>query len=114
MYDNVLYQSYRDGTMDWLWTWGGTSFGYRDGDNLWTHDGRHVGRFRGEEIYGPDGHYLGELIHENRLITCLTKRGWRQSAFLPHSGRVGYVRYTNYVGYVMYVGYEDFPEPEDL
>ncbi len=26
--------------MEWLWTWGGTSFGYRDGDNLWTHDGR--------------------------------------------------------------------------
>jgi len=29
-----------------LWTWGGSDFGYRDGDELWTYDGRHVGRFR--------------------------------------------------------------------
>ncbi|HLH51034.1 MAG TPA: hypothetical protein VKV96_16970 [Roseiarcus sp.] len=31
--------------MKWLWTWGGTSFGYRDGDDLWTHDGRDVAGF---------------------------------------------------------------------
>jgi len=34
--------------MQWLWTWGGASFGYKDGDDLWTHDGRHVGRFHGD------------------------------------------------------------------
>jgi hypothetical protein len=35
-----------------LWTWGGTYFGHRDGDDLWTHSGRHVGRFHGDELYG--------------------------------------------------------------
>lgn len=38
--------------MQWLWTWGGESFGYRDGDNLWTHTGQHVGRFHGDEVFG--------------------------------------------------------------
>jgi hypothetical protein len=42
-----------EATMQWLWTWGGVSFGYREGDNLWTHDGRHVGRFHGIEVYAP-------------------------------------------------------------
>ena len=45
--------------MDWLWTWGGRCFGYRDGDDLWTYDGRHVGRFHDDEVYAPDGQYLG-------------------------------------------------------
>jgi hypothetical protein len=48
-----------------LWTWGGTYFGYRDGDSLWTHDGRKVGRFYGNEVFGPDGKYLGEFRSEN-------------------------------------------------
>lgn len=52
--------------MQWLWTWGGKSFGYRDGDNLWTQDGRHVGRFHGDEVYGADGSYLGEIRNKNR------------------------------------------------
>jgi hypothetical protein len=39
--------------MDWLWTWGGTCFGYRDGDDLWTHGGKHVGRFEGEKSLVP-------------------------------------------------------------
>ncbi len=100
--------------MHWLWTWGGTSFGYRDGDDLWTHDGRHVGRFDGDEVYGPDGRYLGELRNENRLITNLSKQGCRGYGFTPYGSRVGYVPYVNYVGYVMYVGYEDFPGPDEL
>lgn len=100
--------------MEWLWTWGGTSFGYRDGDDLWTHDGRHVGRFQGDEIYGSDGLYLGELRNKNRLITNSGKKVKRTSGFLPYVSRVGYVRYVDYVGYVMYVGYEDFPQPDDL
>jgi hypothetical protein len=100
--------------MEWLWTWGGISFGYRDGDNLWTHDGRHVGRFDGEEVYGIDGHYLGELKNKNRLITNLGKKHWRQSPFTPFGSRIGYVPYVNYVGYVMYIGHEDFPGPSEL
>jgi len=100
--------------MEWLWTWGGVSFGYREGDNLWTHDGRHVGRFHEEEIYGVDGSYLGELRNKNRLITNLGKKNWRRSSFAPYANRVGYVPYTDYVGYLMYVGYEDFPGPTKL
>jgi hypothetical protein len=100
--------------MEWLWTWGGISFGYREGDNLWTHDGRHVGRFYAEEVYGPDGHYLGEIRNKNRLITNLNKKNQRRSSFAPYANRVAYVPYTDYVGYVMYVGYEDFPKPSDL
>jgi hypothetical protein len=97
--------------MEWLWTWGGKSFGYRDGDALWTHDGRHVGQFYGDDVYGTDGRYLGELKNRNRLITNLGKKGWRQSPFWPYGNRVAYVPYTDYVGYVMYIGYEDFPPP---
>jgi hypothetical protein len=100
--------------MDWLWTWGGTSFGYRDGDNLWTHDGRHVGRFQGGEVYGPDGRYLGEIKSKNRLITNVSKIPHRTSGFAPLGQRVGYVPYVGYVGYVMYVGYKDFPGPDQL
>jgi hypothetical protein len=100
--------------MEWLWTWGGTSFGYRDADNLWTHDGRHVGRFYDADVYGPDGRYLGELRNKNRLITNLSKKSWTRAPFMPYGNRVGFVPYTDYVGYVMYVGYEDFPKPSDL
>jgi putative tryptophan/tyrosine transport system substrate-binding protein len=57
--------------MDWLWTRGGTSFGYREVDDLWTPDGRHVGRFHGGEVYGPGGNYLGELEGSELLVTKL-------------------------------------------
>ena len=94
--------------------WGGTSFGYQDGDNLWTHNGHHVGKFYGDEIYSPDGSYLGEIRNGNRLITHQSKRSRRRGGFTPFANRVGYVNKLNYVGYVLYVGYEDFPTPEDL
>ena len=100
--------------MDWLWNWGGACFGYRDGDALWTHDGRHVGRFHGAEVYGPDGGYLGEVMSNNRLITDMVKRGWRQGTFAPYARRAAYGRYASYVGYAMYVGHTDFPEPKVL
>lgn len=100
--------------MDWLWTWGGKSFGYRDGDDLWTHDGRHVGRFIGSEVYAPDGRYLGEIMNDDRLITDPSKKSWRQGVFSPWGSRVGYVPYVDYVGNAMYAGYEDFPAPDTL
>jgi hypothetical protein len=100
--------------MDWLWTWGGTSFGYRDGDNLWTHDGRHVGKFHGDEIYGQDGRYLGEIRKGNRLITRSSKKSRKRSGFTPYANRVGYVDRVGFVGLVMIVGYEDFPSPREL
>ena len=100
--------------MQWLWTWGGKSFGYRDGDNLWTQDGRHVGHFHGDEVYGADGSYLGEIRNKNRLITHLSKRHRHKSRFAPLGRRVSYVPFVDYVGYVMYVGYQDFPAPTEL
>ncbi|WP_027800235.1 hypothetical protein [Paraburkholderia dilworthii] len=100
--------------MNWLWTWGGTSFGYRDGDNLWTYDGRHVGRFAGNDVYAPDGTYLGELAGTHRLITCQAKLGSRQAGFTPSGRRVVYASYAEYSGYALDEGYEDFPAPGTL
>lgn len=98
--------------MVYLWTWGGKFFGYRDGDALWTHNGKHVGVFNGDEVYGPSGSYLGEILSEDRLITCKSKKSWRSYSFSPYGHRIGMVRFVNYVGYVMYAGYEDFPSPD--
>lgn len=98
--------------MDWLWTWGGKCFGYRDGEDLWTHDGKHVGKFNGDDIYGKDGHYLGEVMNGNRLITNKAKSGHRGYSFSPWGKRGGYAPYAGYAGYAMYAGYEDFPSPD--
>ena len=98
--------------MEWLWTWGGRCFGYRDGDDLWTYDGKHVGRFSGDEVYAPDGQYLGEIISGNRLITNKSKKSWRHGSFTPYARRAGYAKYADYAGYAMYAGYEDFPKLE--
>jgi hypothetical protein len=97
-----------------LWTWRGTYFGYRDGDDLWTHNGHHVGLFHDSEVYGRDGRYLGELINDDRLITNNAKRAWQRSSFTPYSRRVGIARYANYAGYAMYAGHQDFPGPESF
>lgn len=99
--------------MEWLWTWDGRCFGYRDGDDLWTHDGKHVGRFHSDEIYAPNGRYIGELRSGNRLITNKNKKSKRLSSFAPHGQRVGYAKYVDYVGYVMIAGYEEFPKLEE-
>jgi hypothetical protein len=94
------------------WTWGGTYFGYRIGDNLFTHGGKHVGKFHDEgEIYGADGRYLGEVRRERRLITKRSKQARRRARFIPRT-RTPRMRRMNYVGYVMYAGYEDFPAPD--
>lgn len=100
--------------MDWLWTWGGTCFGYRDGDDLWTFDGRHVGRFSGDEVYDRSGRYLGEVMAENRLITNRAKLGWTGYAFTPYGRRGAYAPYASYAGYAMYAGHQDFPLPSAL
>ena len=98
--------------MNWLWTWRGVCFGYRDGDDLWTHNGRHVGRFFGEEVYGKNGDYLGEIRNNNRLITHKSKNRYKKTRFTPYSKRAAYAKYANYAGYAMYAGYEDFPSPD--
>lgn len=98
--------------MIWLWTWGGTSFGYRESDDLWTHDGRHVGRFQGDEVYSSQGSYMGELMDGDRLITHRAKGNYRGNVFTPYGRRGAYARYANYAGYAMYAGYQDFPAPD--
>jgi hypothetical protein len=99
--------------MDWFWTWGGISFGYRVEDRLFAYSGLQIGRFDDEEVYGSDGRYLGEVMNDNRLITHRSKKYYRHSGFAPvRSG--SYARYANYAGYAMYAGYEDFPAPDEF
>ena len=100
--------------MEWVWNWGGESFGYFDGDDLWTHDGRHVGKRQGDEIYGSNGQYIGEVMSGNRLITNNSKSSWHSYSFSPYGRRAGYARYANYAGYAMYAGHSDFPHPDEL
>jgi len=99
--------------MQWLWTWGGKCFGYRDGNRLFAYFGLQVGQFHGEEVYGADGHYMGEVMSQNRLITHLGKKNWKQSSFAPVL-TAGYAPYAGYAGYAMYAGYEDFPSPDEF
>lgn len=96
--------------MEWLWTWGGKCFGYRDEDDLFTYGGKQVGRFYDDEVYGADGRYLGE-VRSGRLITNLAKKSWRKSGFSPRH-RGGYAKYADYAGYATYAGHQDFPLPE--
>lgn len=95
----------------WLWTWGGRCFGYRDGENLYRYDGRYVGRFFGDEVFGVDGRYLGELRNEKRLIRNLSKTN-RLKGALRRGDRGAFAPYADYAGFAMYAGYEDFPSPE--
>jgi hypothetical protein len=98
---------------DWLWTWNGMCFGYRQGDSLFTYDGIEVGRFSGAEVYGVDGRYLGELSPSggNRLITNLYKKGHVVAAFVPTFGDARR-RPGDRPGQPLYSGHEDFPSPE--
>lgn len=94
--------------MDWLWTWSGKCFGYREGDDLWTHDGRHVGRFVGDDVYGPEGRYLGQLMND-KLIRNTGKTSWQHSGFTPYGRRGMLGKFGDYAGFAMYAGHEDFP-----
>jgi hypothetical protein len=99
--------------MDWLWTWGGLAFGYREGDELWTWDGRHVGRFAGREVYDRAGTYLGEIMRD-RLIASQLKAGRLHRSFAPAPARPACVRDANRPGYALQARHEDFPAPEAL
>ena len=100
--------------MDWLWTWGGISFGFRESDNLWTHDGQHVGRFVADEVFCSSGAYLGEMMGTGRLITSQIKIGLNQAGFVPLGRQIVYTLYVNYSSYAMLAGFEDFPAPNAL
>jgi hypothetical protein len=100
--------------MDWLWTWDGVCFGYRDGHDLWTPDGRHVGRFAGKEVYGRNGVYLGELMGRDRLIASRAKMDRLNASFLPLAARAACPRPAGRPACAILVGYTDFPMPETL
>jgi hypothetical protein len=97
-----------------LWTWGGSDFGYRDGDELWTYDGRHVGRFQGQNVFGIDGQYLGELRGDDRLITRTTNPPRPRRAFTPLPARPARPRYRGFSSFEAVKGFADFPAPETL
>ena len=100
--------------MDKLWTCGGRSFGYRDGDDLWTHDGRHVGRFVGNEVFDRNGRYLGEMMGTSRLVTSQKKIGLVRDGFVPRASRPITTTQYDYSAYPMDDGFEDFPAPETI
>lgn len=102
--------------IEWLWTWGGVSFGYRDGDSLFTYEGVEVGRFRGREIYGTDGHYLGETgmgREAVRLITNSHKRSQMALPFVPTLTH-GHPREKDRPAMGLYSGHVDFPPPTSM
>ena len=102
--------------IEWLWTWGGASFGYRQGESLFTYDGRSVGRFVGDEVYGANGKYLGELrsTGQDRRLTASNYKNSRVVAtFSPKAGKA-YERRANRLPQTAYCGYQDFPSPESF
>ncbi len=94
--------------MEYLWTWSGRFFGYREGDLLYAKSGRCVGRFSGSEVYGADAKYLGELIN-TRLITNRSKRSSMMGTPAPNTTGEN-VSSEDYPGYSMYTEHEDFPD----
>ncbi len=95
-----------------LWTWDGTYFGYRDGNDLWTHRGVLAGHFHANEVYGSHGAYLGE-VNGDRLLTDITKSAMRQAPFGPrHGAAMGAHGPLGTKG--MLGGYKAFPKPEEF
>ena len=98
---------------EWLWTWSGKCFGYRNQDALYSYKGRQIGRFaEGDEIYGQEGNYLGEIRTAGRLITNLSKHRWRRSGFLPMVGR-SFEQKTDTAAKNIPDGFTDFPAPTE-
>src|ERR1700741_5430875 len=95
--------------MEWFWTWGGESFGFRYNNYLYTHYGKCVGRFHEDEIYTPNGSYLGEILSDDRLITRINKKGRTKSSFSPRMDRMARMQRMDRMGRMMRMGCEDFP-----
>ena len=97
--------------MEYLWTWGGTFFGYLQGDNLRSYTGRHVGYINGHTVFGLDGHYLGEVVNGRLLVNDVRKSLWA----VPHPQLPKHAacpKLADLEGNGVYRGYEDFPTPE--
>lgn len=96
--------------LEYLWTWGGTFFGYLQDDNLRSYTGRHVGYKIGHTVYGLDGHYLGEVVNSRLLVNATRKSLWS----VPHPQlpkHAAFPKLADLEGYGVYRGYEDFPTP---
>jgi hypothetical protein len=100
--------------MNCMWRWGGSFFGYLEGENLWNYDGKHIGKLRREMIYGADGRYLGERREGNRLITQVDAEHSPIPAFIPFTSRPPANRYDSAAGRPLPAGHEDFPAPESF
>lgn len=98
---------------DWVWTWCGVCFGYREQDNLWTYDGRHVGRYFGTKIHAADGRYIGE-VWRGRLVTDPENHSVRQPGFVSEERRRPRERYTGFEGPPIPYGLTEFPAPEEV
>ncbi|MGC9404344.1 4-fold beta flower protein [Vibrio genomosp. F10] len=93
-----------------VWTWGGKSFGYIDGEDLWTNQGKHIAKLVEGEIYGPEGQYLGELMDHERLIFSQAKKALLSSPFKPYADQAPIKPCTDFASYAMFNGYEEFHE----
>ena len=96
-----------------LWTWSGSYFGMREGDDLWTYKGKHAGRFKGDDVFAADGRYLGEM-NGTRLVTKVQNKGLRGTPFTPLAPRGTLRALAGYTANSMYPGFEEFPKPELL
>ena len=99
---------------DWLWTWKGICFGYREADSLFTHDGVEVGRFFGVEVYGCDGRYLGEIGQAEdgaRLMASVYKKSRTRPTFVP-TVKNERKRLKGRAPEELFMGHEEFPSPE--
>ncbi|MBD7914224.1 hypothetical protein H9660_03605 [Clostridium sp. Sa3CUN1] len=99
--------------MKYVWTWKGQFFGYISKDLLFTKTGKCVGKIDRNNIYDNRGIYIGEVMNNDRLITCISKKNYR-GPIAPNCRGTYCGTYTNYVGYVMYAGYEEFPSYESF
>jgi hypothetical protein len=100
--------------MNCVWTWGGSFFGYLEGENLWTYDGKHIGKLRRGVIFGPNGRYLGELRDGNRLIIQTGAEQAPIPAYVPYTSRSPAGRYDNLAAIPLPEGCEDFPSAESF
>jgi hypothetical protein len=104
---------------EWVWTWGGVSFGWINDDALFTQGGRHVGRveYDGDETLAfsiVDGRYLGEVRDGNRLITKESRVGRRRGPRSERMPRTPRMPRMDRMPRMMRMGCCDFPEPQFL
>ena len=97
--------------LDYLWTWGGVFFGFRQENQLWTYTGHHIGIFEGNTIFGLKGHYLGEIVN-NRLLVNDTRKVLRAAPLAELPKHPAIPKPADLEGLSVCRGFEDFPPPE--